>query len=114
MGASPTIVFEHGKVSVTMDPAWEDGGIIQFGFTTTSTLFLPTGVYYDNVCFGVLGDANNDGVFNNSDIAGFVTALTSSDPLDPANPNLDMNCDGEFNNNDIAAFVAALTGGGGK
>ncbi len=111
MGASPTIVFEHGKVSVTMDPAWEDGGIIQFGFTTTSTLFLPTGVYYDNVCFGVLGDANNDGVFNNSDIAGFVMALTVNPPS-PTNGILDMNCDGEFNNSDIAAFVAALTGGG--
>ena len=37
MGASPTITWEHGKVSLTMNPDWVEGGIIQFGFTTTSS-----------------------------------------------------------------------------
>ncbi len=67
-------MFELGKVSLTLDPLWEDGGIIQFGFTNTAAGFEPTGVYYDNVCFAVLGDADNNGEFNNFDIGSFVLA----------------------------------------
>lgn len=117
VGPSPTIVWEHGKVSITMDPAWTEGGVVQFGFTTTSSEFEPTGVYYDNICFAVLGDANDDGAFNNNDIAAFVLALTNLSLYQTTYPDvdvngvLDMNCDGIFLNDDIAAFVAALTGG---
>ncbi len=68
-------------------------------------------------CVIVLGDANDDGVFNNGDIASFVLALTNPDAYQAMFPDvdpnvvLDMNGDGAFNNGDIAAFVAALTGG---
>ncbi len=65
----------------------------------------------------VLGDANDDGVFSNLDIAAFVLALTNPiayqamhSEVDP-DVVLDMNGDGGFDNLDIAAFVAALTGG---
>ena len=116
------LVFAHGKVSLTFDADWINGGIVQFGFTSThnggASIAESTGVYYDNVGFAVLGDANGDGVLSNFDIASFVMALT--DPaayqsmfsnLDPDHV-LDMNGDGGFNNLDIAGFVAALTGGG--
>ena len=64
----------------------------------------------------VLGDANDDGEFNNLDIAAFVLALTDIVTYQAMFPNvdpevvLDMNDDGKFNNLDIADFVAALTG----
>ncbi len=65
----------------------------------------------------VLGDANDDGFFNNADISPFVLALTDPTAYAIANPGvdpavvLDMNDDGVFDNSDISAFVAALTGG---
>ena len=68
----------------------------------------------------MLGDANDDGVFNNVDIASFVLALTNPVAYQAMFPDvdpdvvLDMNGDGVFNNGDIAGFVAALTGGGKK
>lgn len=68
----------------------------------------------------VLGDANNDGGFDNLDISSFVQALTDPAAYAAAYPDvdpdvvLDMNGDGVFNNQDIAGFVAALTGGGTK
>ena len=68
----------------------------------------------------ILGDANNDGFFNNLDIASFVLALTNPVTYQAMFPDvdpdvvLDMNQDKVFDNLDIAAFVAALTGGGKK
>lgn len=63
-----------------------------------------------------IGDANGDGLLNNSDIATFVLALTNSVVYEAMFPNvnpdsvLDMDGNGVFNNADIAGFVAALTG----
>jgi hypothetical protein len=61
-----------------------------------------------------LGDVDDNGAVNNQDIAPFVAALTSPDPL---RPDLafaaDVNGDGVINNQDIAPFVALLTGGRG-
>ncbi len=68
----------------------------------------------------VLGDANDNGVLNNGDIASFVLALTNPVAYQAMFPDvdpdvvLDMNGDGGFDNGDIASFVAALTGGGTK
>ncbi|WP_419195192.1 carbohydrate-binding protein [Novipirellula herctigrandis] len=65
----------------------------------------------------LLGDANDDGVFNNGDIGQFVNALLNPTIYQMMYPNvdpnvrLDMNGDGFFNNGDIGAFVSALTGG---
>ena len=65
----------------------------------------------------ILGDANDDGVFNNLDIAAFVLALTNPVAYQAMFPDvdpdvvLDMNGDEVFDNLDIASFVAALTGG---
>ena len=62
----------------------------------------------------VLGDANDDGVFNNLDITAFGMALFDPTMYAAMYPGvdpdalLDMNCDGDFNNLDIAAFGAAL------
>lgn len=78
----------------------------------------PEIIALDNILLesAVLGDANDDGVFNNQDIASFVLALTDGKTYGMMFPNvdtdfvLDMNCDGIFDNTDIAAFVEALTG----
>ena len=64
----------------------------------------------------ILGDANDDGVLNNLDIAWFVLALVDPSAYQAMFPDvdpdvvLDMNGDGVFNNLDIAGFVAALLG----
>ena len=68
----------------------------------------------------ILGDADGDGVFNNQDIASFVSALTNQKAYQTMFPDvdpdvvLDMNGDGEFDNLDIADFVASRTCGGTK
>lgn len=87
-----------------------------------STIPLATGTNFGGISVQdsnmvTLGDANGDGVFNNSDIASFVLALTDSVAYQAMFPDvdpevvLDMNSDGGFDNADIAGFVAALTGG---
>lgn len=64
----------------------------------------------------VLGDADDDGVLTNLDIAPFVLALTNSVAYQAMFPDvdpdvaLDMNGDGVFDNLDIVGFVTALTG----
>ena len=106
--------FAPGSVSLTFDPAWTTGGIVQFGFTSTVLGSDPSGVYYDNVNFFVLGDANDDGVLDNLDSASFSLALLMPSAYATAHPNvdvdvvLDMNNDGIFNNLDIVHFGAAL------
>ena len=73
-----------------------------------------TGHYYDNVCFFVLGDANDDGVLNNLDIGAFSDALFMPAVYAADYPDvdtdclLDMNGDGAFNNLDITGFGTAL------
>ncbi len=63
----------------------------------------------------MLGDANDNGTFNNLDIASFVMALTMPAAYQALHPDVDVDCvldmngDGVFSNLDIAAFVAALT-----
>ncbi len=63
---------------------------------------------------GQLGDANDDGTFDNRDIAPFVMALTNRQMYDSMYPSvdpdvvLDMNGDGFFDNLDISGFVVAL------
>ncbi len=63
-----------------------------------------------------LGDANDDGILNNLDIAWFVLALADPSAYQAMFPDvdpefvLDMNQDGAFNNLDIAGFVTALLG----
>lgn len=91
------IVFNHGM----SEADFEQFALPKFGLAS----------------FLVLGDANDDGVFNNSDIAAFVLALTNTGAFQAMFPDvdpdvvLDMNGDGVFDNGDIASFVAALTGG---
>ena len=64
----------------------------------------------------VLGDADDEGTFNNLDISSFVLALTNLKAYQAMFPNvdpnvvLDMNGDGTFDNLDIADFVSTLTG----
>ena len=61
-----------------------------------------------------LGDANDDGSFDNFDIAPFVMALVNPQMFGAMYPDvdpdvvLDMNGDGMFDNLDITGFVAAL------
>ena len=64
----------------------------------------------------VLGDANDDCVLNNLDIAAFVLALLNRTAYELMYPDvtpdirLDMNNDGALNNLDLSGFVAALLG----
>lgn len=91
------IVFNHGMTEAD----FEDFALPKFGIVSSF----------------ILGDANGDGFFNNSDIAAFVMALTNSVLFNKMFPEidpdvvLDMNGDGVFSNGDIASFVAALTSG---
>ena len=115
---APRPDFATGEISLTMDPGWTNGGIIQFGFTSTrdggAAVTENTGHYYDNVCFFVLGDANGDGVVNNLDIAAFSLAVLNRPAYLSVYPNsdpesvLDMNGDGSLNNLDIVGFGAVL------
>ena len=63
-----------------------------------------------------LGDANDDGVLNNLDIAWFVLALANRSAYEAMFPDvdpvyvLDMNQDGALNNLDIADFITAFLG----
>ena len=110
--------FTNAEISLTLDEGWDDGGILQFGFRSIrdggANPDETTGVYYDNVCFYVLGDANDDGVLNNLDITFFGQALFSPAAYAAAFPDvdtscvLDMNGDGFLNNFDISGFGAAL------
>jgi FtsP/CotA-like multicopper oxidase with cupredoxin domain len=65
----------------------------------------------------VIGDANDDGVFTNTDIPAFVLALLEPSTYAAMYPDvdpdirLDMNGNGLFSNGDIAKFVEALLGG---
>ena len=114
--SATSLVFAPGSVSITFDPGWIAGGLVQFGFTSTATNYEPSGIYYDNVDFAnfVRGDANDDGVINNLDINAFALALFSPPTYEAmfpgVDPNvvLDVNCDGAFNNLDIAAFGSLL------
>lgn len=106
--------FAPGSVSLTFDPAWSAGGIVQFGFTSTVIGTDPSGVYYDNANFCVLGDANDDDALDNLDISASAQALNMPAAYAAAHPDLDpdvvldMNHDGVFNNADIGSFGAAL------
>lgn len=94
------------------------GALDLFGFPGDLMTPPTDTIFYDNVELKqvVLGDANDDGDFDNTDIASFVLALTSLPAYQAMFPDvdpdcvLDMNGDGVFDNTDIADFVAALTG----
>ncbi len=47
-----SMVFTSGSLSQLIDPNWTDA-ILQFGFLSNVTNFEPSGVYYDNVNFGL-------------------------------------------------------------
>lgn len=104
---------DYTTYAVSGAPAVTGSGLGNSG----SNYFLDAALSQDTL---VLGDANDDGVFNNSDIASFVLALTNLVAYQAMFPGvdpdvvLDMNDDGSFDNFDIAAFVAALTGDGKK
>jgi len=53
-----TPVFQDGKLSVTMNPAWENGGIIQFGFNNLVGNYDGSGRFYDNACWTNDGGAS--------------------------------------------------------
>ena len=63
----------------------------------------------------VLGDANDDGAFNNADINAIILALTNRAAYDAAYPTvdadqvLDFNGDGAVNNADINGMIEVLT-----
>jgi len=54
----------------------------------------------------LLGDCNQDGVVNFSDIPAFIAILQAGDFLEQA----DINLDGEVNFSDIPRFITVLQG----
>lgn len=102
---------EGNTINVTIDAGW-DQFFIQYGFNNNGTNFDPSGIYYDNVQFGIavdciLGDLNGDGQVNLLDIQGMVDAVISGKFVCEA----DINEDGEVNLIDIGPFVTLLSGG---
>lgn len=46
--------FDSALLSIVLDPIWINGGVIQFGFGNTAANVDNSGIYYDNINFGVI------------------------------------------------------------
>lgn len=53
LDTSGSSVWQTGTLSQTLDAAWVNGGIIQFGFTNGVQNFEDSGMFYDNVSWAV-------------------------------------------------------------
>ena len=100
-----------GNMDLSSQPFW-----IVFNYGMSEADFENFALPKFGVLAFVLGDANDDGVLSNLDIAAFVLALTNPVAYQAMYPDvdtdivLDMNGDGVFDNLDIADFVDALVG----
>ncbi len=75
-----------------------NGQVLQFGFQSTSQLFGNTGVYYDNIFFGV--DTDADGAPNIADNCRLKANNTgAAAQCDSDGDGIGNRCDGDLNNN---------------
>lgn len=77
---SATTEFTSGTLSQTLNPVWEDGGIIQFGFNNRVGRYEGSGIFYDNLSFSdaaatVLGDFDGNGMVDCADLDFFLGNL---------------------------------------
>lgn len=128
-------MFDEQEFRAYKDPLIEQNSGVQLGRDKTrfSALYKGAGtdfllrmtasansdaeiIAFDNILLesAVLGDANGDGNFTNSDIQPFVLALTNPTAYASAFPGVDPNfvfdfdCNGVFTNADISGFVNKL------
>ena len=88
------------NISIDLSDPLLNGQVLQFGFQSTSQLFGNTGVYYDNIFFGV--DADADGAPNIADNCRLVANNTGAGAqADSDADGFGNRCDGDFNNNTV-------------
>ena len=112
-----TASFQKGAITVEIIPEYfndveNEGLLFQYGFFSTATDFVGSGIYYDNVGLSgaaacVVADLNNDGVVNLLDVTPFVEAITAGVFVCEA----DVNGDGSVDLLDVNPFVLVLSGG---
>ncbi len=78
------------------------------GFPTMHMILIVDRDMGGGGCMFALGDVNNDGIIDLTDISAFVAAVTGG----PYVCEADINADGMVTLLDISLFVAILTGGG--
>ncbi len=96
--ANLTAVWSTHSISIDLTDPLLNGQVLQFGFQSTSKLFGNTGVFYDNIAFGV--DTDLDGVPNVVDNCRLVANNTGAGAqCDSDGDGFGNRCDGDFNNN---------------
>jgi len=86
------------NISIDLSDPLLNGQVLQFGFQSTSQLFGNTGVYYDNIFFGV--DTDADGAPNIADNCRLLPNNTgAAAQCDSDGDGFGNRCDGDLNNN---------------
>jgi hypothetical protein len=96
--ATLTSTWSTHNISIDLTDPLLNGQILQFGFQSTSQLFGNTGVFYDNISFGV--DTDVDGAPNIADNCRLLANNTGAGAqCDSDADGFGNRCDGDFNNN---------------
>jgi len=96
--AGLTSTWSTHNISIDLSDPLLNGQILQFGFQSTSQLFGNTGVYYDNISFGL--DTDADGVPNVADNCRLVANNTGAGAqADSDGDGYGNRCDGDMNQN---------------
>jgi hypothetical protein len=96
--AGLTTNWSTHTVSIDLSDPLLSGQILQFGFQSTSQLFGNTGVFYDNIFFGV--DTDADGAPNIADNCRLLPNNTgAAAQCDSDGDGFGNRCDGDLNNN---------------
>ena len=105
-----TTTFTTGTLSQTLNPLWEDGGTIQFGFNNLVGRFEGSGIFYDNLSFvdaasAPVGDFDVDGDVDCDDLDSYIGNLGS-----PASglEQLDLNGDNMITIADANLHITTL------
>jgi hypothetical protein len=96
--AGLTTNWSTHTISIDLSDPLLSGQTLQFGFLSVSQLFGNTGVYYDNIFFGV--DTDADGAPNIADNCRLVPNNTgAAAQCDSDGDGFGNRCDGDLNNN---------------
>jgi hypothetical protein len=96
--ANLTSSWSTHNISIDLSDPLLSGQVLQFGFQSTSQLFGNTGVYYDNIYFGV--DTDEDGVPNIADNCRLVANNSGTGAqADSDGDGYGNRCDGDLNQN---------------
>ena len=108
---SATTTFTSAQIEITLNPVFEDGGVIQFGFNNTVGRDEGSGIFYDNVSFVLegstaTGDFDGNGVVDCDDLDGYVGNIGATAAGDLAALDLDGN--GTLTADDANTLIATL------